>query len=67
MNGSKSVFLSKTFWVNAVALVAMVASQYGFDIPVEEQAVVVTFGLALVNVVLRAMTHKAVHVLPKKD
>ncbi len=55
---SKTLFTSKTFWVNLVAIAAIV-SQYvvGFEVfPMEAQAGI----LALVNAVLRLATRKPI-------
>ncbi|MCX8207686.1 MAG: hypothetical protein N3G75_07640 [Methanothrix sp.] len=46
--------MSKTFWVNLIALIAMVVqSVNGFTISPEEQAAI----LAVINIVLRFYTH----------
>ena len=55
----KSVFASKTFWANVVALGAMVlqgATGNEILIPAEAQASV----LAVVNILLRSVTSEAV-------
>lgn len=49
----KRWYLSKTLWVNAIALVALfLQSQYGFVIDAEEQVAIV----AVINLVLRFVT-----------
>lgn len=55
---SKSIFLSKTFWVNLIAIVAMVAQgMLGKEvIPLELQGTI----LGAVNVVLRLVTKQSV-------
>lgn len=50
---TKKWYLSKTLWVNAIAIVALVLqAQFGFVIGGEEQLAI----LAVVNLVLRAVT-----------
>lgn len=50
---SKKPYLSKTLWVNLIALVALLAqSLWGFVVDAETQVAL----LALVNVVLRIVT-----------
>ena len=54
---SKSIFMSKTFWVNILAIVVMVVqTQTGFVIDAEYQAAV----LMILNLVLRAITKQPV-------
>ncbi len=55
---SKSIFASKTFWVNIVALVAMIVQgTTGKDlIPLETQAI----ALSVVNIIIRSITKSAV-------
>jgi hypothetical protein len=49
----KKWYLSKTLWVNIVALAAMIIqANYGFVIAIEEQAAIIV----IVNLVLRAIT-----------
>lgn len=46
-------YLSKTFWVNFLAALAMfIQNQYGYAIPAEYQA----YALVLVNLFLRTIT-----------
>ena len=53
----KSIFLSKTFWVNVIALVALQAQKhYGFVIDETMQIEI----LGLVNIALRSITSDAV-------
>ena len=56
--GKKKVFASKTFWVNAIALVAMIVQ--GFTgkeiISLEMQAT----ALSVINIILRLITKEAV-------
>ncbi len=53
----KTVWTSKTFWVNTIALLAMLAqSQLGHPIPPEAQMA----ALAMVNMVLRMVTKEPI-------
>lgn len=57
---SKSIFSSKTFWVNVIAVIGMIvqgATGSTFLIGVENQATI----LALVNIVLRTVTKQPVN------
>ena len=55
--GAKSIFLSKTFWVNLLALVAMVVQAFtAWVLPPEFQAMALT----VVNFILRMMTKQPV-------
>lgn len=50
---TKSFYLSKTFWVNIVALVVLIVQQFtGFIIDVSAQAAI----LIVINLILRAIT-----------
>ena len=68
MDDVKSIFKSKTFWVNAVVIVAGVATmlldpvQYGAE--VAKWAAVV---LAAVNIYLRTVTTGPVEIKPQKS
>lgn len=54
---SKAWYLSKTFWVNMIAIVALIAQgQFGYVISVEAQASI----LAVINVVLRCVTKEEI-------
>lgn len=54
----KSWYQSKTLWVNAIAIVAIILnSQFGFEMDAEAQAVAATTILAVVNIVLRFFTN----------
>ena len=49
----KKVYQSKTFWINVLALIAMVAqTQLGFVIDAETQVAI----LAVINLILRIVT-----------
>ncbi|MDH7596884.1 MAG: hypothetical protein QHG98_03950 [Methanothrix sp.] len=53
----KPYYMSKTFWVNLIALLAMIIqSVNGFTISPEEQAAI----LAVVNIFLRFYTHEEI-------
>jgi uncharacterized membrane protein len=55
MTKPKSIFKSKTFWVNVIAIGALVANnQFGLEIDTENQAAL----LAVINIVLRAVTNE---------
>lgn len=54
---SKKFYLSKTFWVNVIALAAIgIQSKWGFVVDVELQAMV----LGLVNLGLRTVTNQSI-------
>lgn len=57
----RGLLLSKTFWFNVLALVVVVASRYGYtgELPPEWEAMVPVV-IALVNLILRVMTRRAV-------
>tara|TARA_Y100000310_G_scaffold342721_1_gene447084 strand:- start:637 stop:834 length:198 start_codon:yes stop_codon:yes gene_type:complete len=57
---TKVLWKSKTFWVNAVALGASVAAGFGLDIGVETQGALVGGVMAVVNIILRALTNRGV-------
>ena len=64
----KSLFVSKTFWANAVATVAFLLSITGHGLPVdiatpEAQAQVVGLIMSIVNIVLRTVTKEPVKVV----
>ena len=51
----KPFYLSKTLWLNILAMVAMlIQSRYGFIISIEEQAAIST----MANIILRIFTKK---------
>lgn len=57
----KHWFNSKTLWVNAIAIVAIILnSQFGIELDAESQAVVATTILALVNIFLRFVTKEGI-------
>jgi len=54
---SKKFYLSKTFWINVLAIVALVVqTQTGFVISAELEVSI----LAIINVILRAITHTSI-------
>ena len=54
---SKPFYLSKTMWANAMVILAAILGSTGVvDILPGEQSELVAGGLALVNVILRAVT-----------
>ena len=57
----KSIFASKTFWVNLITAVVSVLEEMGIIniIPAEYQMYFIS-GLALLNILLRMVTSKAV-------
>ena len=57
----KSIFASKTFYANLIALAAVLAGSVGLDIGVEEQGALVAGLLAGVNIVLRWITKAPVN------
>jgi len=58
--GTKSIWQSKTFWVNLISIVAIIGAAYGFEIDTETQAVLSTGILAVVNIILRLVTKQAI-------
>ena len=53
----KPFWRSKTFWVNLIAVIGMMAqTQYGFVITPEEQAAI----LGVINLILRAVTKEPI-------
>lgn len=59
---SKHMLTSKTFWVNLIALVAILLGTQGVAISPEEQGAMVAGILAIVNVALRLVTTKPVRI-----
>jgi len=53
----KTILKSKTFWLNILAIGALIAqAQYGFVIDAESQVAI----LAVINLVLRAITKEEI-------
>ena len=63
----KPWYKSKTIWVNLIALIAILASFKGIEITPEEQAQIVAGILAVVNILLRFITHEPVYVSKKLE
>ena len=63
----KSIFVSKTFWANIVAIVATVAGMFGLDLGLdaETQAQIVAGVMAVVNIALRFVTDEPVSLTGK--
>lgn len=60
MNKTKSIFASKTFWFNALAVVVLIANSYfGFS-NFELDEIFAGEVLAVVNILLRLITSKGV-------
>lgn len=62
---SKSLFLSKTFWVNVLGVIIGIGGYVTGLVPAEYEAIAVS-GLAFLNVVLRTMTKEPVHITEPK-
>lgn len=53
----KSVFRSKTIWINIIALIALIIEkQYGFGMSADLQMELLT----IVNIILRLITHEKI-------
>lgn len=68
---SKSLFASKTFWLNAVSTAATLGTVFGLDLNMtpEEQASVAAGAVVVVNalnILVRLLTRSAVHIKPKE-
>ncbi len=64
MEQAKSIFLSKTFWFNGIALVVLVVGSFGFN-EAELDPNLETYALmfvTIVNIILRLVTKKPVKV-----
>lgn len=61
---NKSIFASKTFWANIVALVATVSTAFGLDLGLDPESQVAIVGtvMSVVNIVLRFITKDPVSV-----
>lgn len=59
---TKAWYASKTLWVNALALIATLAGAFGIDLGLtpEVQAEVGVGIMAVVNIILRLTTSKAI-------
>ncbi len=50
---------SKTIWVQIISFAAMAGTMFGIDVPVEDQAIVVTSIMGVINIInmiIRYMT-----------
>ena len=61
----KSIWESKTFWVNAIAIIISIAGVFGLDLNLsaDEQTAVVTTIMGVVNIVLRFTTKEPIKAL----
>jgi hypothetical protein len=61
---TKSIFASKTIWVNGLAFIAAMGAALGLDLGLDSatQTEIAAGGLAIVNVILRLFTKKPVTV-----
>ena len=57
---SKKWYLSKTIWVNIVALIASIVAYYGINIPPEEYGPIATYIIVFINIILRFVTRKPI-------
>lgn len=57
---SKSIWQSKTFWVNLISIGAIIGAAYGFEIDTETQAILATGILAIMNIILRFITKQPI-------
>ena len=64
---TKSIFASKVFWANLIAIFAMAVGAMGFDVGLDDQTKgeVATGVVAIVNIVLRFVTSTSVTVTGK--
>lgn len=65
---SKPFWASRTLWVNAVALLAAVTGAFGMDLGLdaETQTAIVGGIMAVVNMILRAVTKQPLSSKPKE-
>lgn len=63
---SKNILTSKTLWANVIGLGAAYLGSKGIGVSGETQAQIVTGVLAVVNIILRLVTNKPVHIV-KRD
>ncbi len=59
---TKSIWLSKTFWMNVIGVVGALIAYFGFDFELDNatQAIIVTSILAVANIVMRFFTKAAI-------
>jgi hypothetical protein len=59
----KTFYLSRTLWINAIAVAALIVqSKFGFIISAEEQIAV----LAIINLIIRALTKEELSLSKEK-
>ncbi len=62
---TKSIFSSKTFWLNVLGPVfAWFATSKGINLSPDEQVEVITAVMALANIVMRFLSVQPVHLVP---
>ena len=62
---SKSIFLSKTFWLNVLAPFFMwLGVHYGISVDADTQAQIVLGGIAVANILMRLATKGPAHIVP---
>lgn len=68
MQDAKPLWASKTFWAQVIALVALIATNMGLDLGLDEAAQATLVGgiMVVVNVILRAVTTRPVTVAPRQ-
>lgn len=66
-SNSKPVWASKTIWINAIALIAAFAGAFGLELGLtpDVQVTIVAGVMAVINIVLRAVTHRPIQGGPK--
>lgn len=61
---SKSIFLSKTLWVNlGTAVFTWLATKYGITVDAQTQNEIIVGALAVANIGLRLITKQPVHIV----
>ena len=65
----KSIFRSKTFWVNTLAIVISMAGVFGLDLSLEaeEQTAIVTTIMGIVNIFLRLTTKEPIKAIASAE
>ena len=65
----KSIWKSKTFWVNALAIIVSMAGVFGLDLNLgaEEQTAVVTTIRGVVNIILRFTTKEPIKAIASAE
>lgn len=65
---SKSLFASRTFWANILTpAFAWLGTNYGLQLDAEAQTAVISLAVLLVNIVMRKVTSRPVHIIPPKE